>query len=80
MENGTPDTDADEFVEILNNNSVDVDISGWTLSDADGVLYTFDENTILKANQAIVVFDDSSVPTGSFGGSLVLISNSDEER
>lgn len=69
----------DEFIEILNNESVSVDISGWQLfDDGSNVTHIFAEGTILEASQAIVVFNedtDDPNPVGVFGGSLVVVSN-----
>ncbi|MFY0683006.1 MAG: lamin tail domain-containing protein [Balneola sp.] len=72
-----PDADDDEFVEIYNNEDVDVDISNWTINDDDAVRHTFASETTIKAKSAIVIFDDSGTPTGSFGGSTVINSSSD---
>lgn len=73
---GTIDTDSDEFVEIVNNESVNVDIGQWELHDAAGIKHTF-ADTVLKARQAVVVFDNSGTPSGVFGGSMVVTSDSD---
>lgn len=74
--NGTSD---DEFIEIVNNESISVDISGWEVSDnGTDIKYTFSEGAILPANAAIVVFSndtDAGEPVGTFGGALVF--NSD---
>lgn len=73
---GTVDTDSDEFVEIVNNESVNVNIGQWELHDAAGIKHTF-ADTVLKARQAVVVFDSSGTPSGVFGGSIVVTSDSD---
>ncbi len=69
---GVRDASGDEFVEIVNNTGADVDISGWTLSDDDAAGVTVPDGTILPNQCALVVFGGGS-PTGSFGGSLVLV-------
>ncbi|MDR8391799.1 lamin tail domain-containing protein [Aliifodinibius sp. S!AR15-10] len=74
---GKVDTDSDEFIEIVNNEAVSIDLSNWTLSDADGIIHTFAQGTVLKANEAVVVFDGSGAPQGSFGGSVVVQSTED---
>jgi len=71
---GTVDTSQDEFVEIVNNESTSLNISGWTLSDAVGVRHTFPANTVIPASCSIVVFA-SGTPTGTFGRSLVQVSS-----
>ena len=60
----------DEFVEIVNNFDIDVNIAGWTLSDATMVRHTFPPGTVIRAAEAVVVFG-GGVPTGSFGGATV---------
>jgi len=67
---GNISSDDDEFVEIVNNTNSRVDISGYTISDAGGVQFTFSSNTILPPNSSIVVFGGGN-PTGSFGSSLI---------
>lgn len=66
---GTVSSTQDEFVEIVNNEAVDVDVSGYTLSDAVSVRHTFAAGTIIPAGCAIVVFGGGT-PTGAFGGAL----------
>ncbi len=74
--NGVVSTSADEFVEIYNNEGVNIDIGGWYINDALSTKITFATGTIIKANSAIVVFgDNGSSPVGTFGGSTVLPSS-----
>lgn len=72
---GTVDTSQDEFVEIYNNSGANLDISGWTLSDAVSVKHTFPAGTVLDKDCAVVVFAGGS-PTGLFGGALVQTASS----
>lgn len=68
---GTEDGTDDEFIELVNNSSSDVDLSGWRLSDnGTDIQHTFPDGTVLSANRAIVVFAGGN-PTGDFGGALV---------
>ncbi|MDZ7719033.1 MAG: lamin tail domain-containing protein [Balneolaceae bacterium] len=67
---GTVDTFDDEFLEFVNIGSSDIDISNWVLSDETADRHTFPAGTILKPNQAIVIFDGGT-PTGDFGGSII---------
>ncbi len=60
----------DEFVEIINNTGMDVDISGWTLSDAVTVRHTFPNGTVVPDGGTIVIFGGGD-PTGLFGGAIV---------
>ena len=68
---GVRSSSHDEFVEIVNSNPNSVDVSGYTISDADGVCFTVPSGTVLLSNQPLVVFGGGT-PTGSFGGALVL--------
>ena len=52
---------ADEYVELVNPAAFQVDISGWTLSDALGVRHVFEAGTILPAGGSIVVFGGGTV-------------------
>ncbi len=68
---GTREASGDEFVEILNLEGTDVDISGWTLSDDDGGNpFVFPSGTILT-NQCTAVLFGGGTPTGDFGMGLV---------
>jgi hypothetical protein len=67
---GTRDASQDEFVEIVNSDAADLDISGWTLADGVAVRHTFPAGTVVPAGCAVVVFG-GGMPTGSFGNSLV---------
>lgn len=71
---------ADEFIEIINNSSRALDISGFKVFDAENYStltpnHVFPDNTILEAGKCIVVFGGGN-PTGSFGGALVQTSTS----
>ena len=63
---GTRSSSADEFIELLNRSSEPLDISGYTLSDSDGVRHVFAIGTIIPPFEAAVVFGGGS-PSGSFG-------------
>ncbi len=66
---GIRDPLEDEFAELYND-GLDLDISGYTLSDASMVRHIFPEGTVVPGNSAIVVFGGGT-PTGAFGGSIV---------
>lgn len=70
---GVIGSDDDEFVELVNNGSTLIDLSGWKLYDSlstPTLRHTFAAGTLLPEGCAIVVFGGGN-PTGSFGGSLV---------
>lgn len=60
----------DQFVELVNNESNSVDISGWTISDDFGPRFSFPKGTELPSGNAAVVFGGGS-PAGNFGGASV---------
>jgi hypothetical protein len=66
---GTPHTTQDEFVEIVNASTTDVDITGWQLCMGTNLLFTFPP-TVLTGRTSAVVFGGGS-PTGVFGHSIV---------
>ena len=70
---GVRDGDDDEFVEVLNNSSAAVDVSGVIVADSTSNRFTFPANTILAAGRAAVIFGGSSPPENdpAFGGALV---------
>ncbi|UWX53943.1 lamin tail domain-containing protein [Maribacter litopenaei] len=72
---GTRDASQDEFIEIVNLEDTDIDISGWTISDAVGIRHTFPANTILASNCGAVIFGGGT-PTGQFGGMAVQTASS----
>ena len=65
---GTVDTTQDEFIELVNNDIVSHDITGYTISDAIQVRHTFGSVTI-PAGGSIVVFGGGT-PTGISGLSV----------
>jgi len=68
---GNRDSQDDEFIEIINNGSQSICLSGWTLGDSSETnRHVFPLGTNLLAGQAIVIFG-GGIPTGDFGGSLV---------
>lgn len=60
---GTRDSSQDEFVELYNIGSSDLDISGYTIEDGAQLRHTFPANTILPASTFITVFGGGT-PTG----------------
>ena len=60
---GVRDGSEDEFVEIYNNGSASVDLSGYTIEDGAGLRHTFPAGTVLDPGIAVTVFGGGS-PTG----------------
>jgi len=71
---GTRHSSEDEFVEIVNTDIVDKDISGWTLADSNSVRHTFPAGSVIAQGCSIVVFGGGT-PTGSFGKSLTQVAS-----
>ena len=66
---GVIDTTDDEFVELVNVGPGAVDLSNGTLSDANGVVYTFPSGTVIDELEAVVVFGGgTAVLDGSASG------------
>ncbi|WP_420644077.1 lamin tail domain-containing protein [Candidatus Leptofilum sp.] len=72
---GTRDSSDDEFVEIVNISGADLDVSGWSISDAVQVRHTFPTGSVIPADCTAVVFGGDT-PTGVFGGALVQTASS----
>jgi len=60
----------DSFLEFVNASSLDLDLSGYRLSDRSQLRHVFPAGTVLPSGEAIVVFG-GGFPTGSFGEALV---------
>ena len=75
---GVRSTSDDEFVELVNTTTHDIDISGYQLltrgTGADTIRHTFASGTILPACTAVVVFGGGSPSTDNpaFGGAQIL--------
>ncbi len=73
-------TDGDstpEWVELYNQQSVNVDISGWKL--AGGVDYEFPEGTVVAADSYLVVAADPLLISGSLGPFAGALADNGEE-
>jgi type II secretory pathway component GspD/PulD (secretin) len=72
---GVINSDDDEFLELVNVSGQALDLSGWRISDAVRLRYTFPAGTSLKSGCGLVIFGGGD-PKGDFGGSLVFIAGS----
>ncbi|MDZ7773923.1 MAG: lamin tail domain-containing protein [Balneolaceae bacterium] len=59
------------FVELLNTERQQVDLSGWYLTRSGGAAFHFPEGTRLASGAALVVINNTQ-PAGSYGGAQVL--------
>ena len=81
---GTRDTSDDEFVELVNTTTHDIDISGYQILTSSGsgspdtLRHTFAAGTIVPACTAVVVFGDGTFDpnNAAFGGALVVKASS----
>ena len=71
--------DDDEFIELFNSTENDLDLSGYTVSDAAAVRHTFPPVTIMPSNGVLVLFGGGN-PTGDFGGAIVQTANGFQTR
>jgi hypothetical protein len=71
----------DEFIELYNNGTGSLDMSGFKIRDftiadtSKKTTFIFPKNSVLEAGKAVVVFGGGT-PTGSFGGSTVYVTDS----
>jgi hypothetical protein len=63
---GTRDSAADEFVEIVNRTQSPIDVGGFTVSDSSEVRFTFPPATSIPSTEVAVIFGGGS-PRGDFG-------------
>lgn len=73
--NGAVQTVSDEFVEIVNTGSNQLDISDWIFADSGQDRHQIEDHTSLVPNQALVIFGGNT-PTGDFGGAEVQVASS----
>ena len=66
---GTRGANGDEFIEFFNSGP-EMDVSGYSLSDASQVRHVFPAGTVVPLNGVLVLFGSGS-PTGDFGGAVV---------
>ncbi len=57
---GVSSSSADEFIELFNNSSNAVDLSGWSISDAARERHMFSSGLFLSPNQLLVIFGGGS--------------------
>jgi hypothetical protein len=65
---GTANTTADEFIEIVNTGDTPFDLSGFSLNDLVSQRHVF-TNTVLQPGCAVVIFGSGPI-VGDFGGAL----------
>ncbi|HVG30258.1 MAG TPA: lamin tail domain-containing protein, partial [Pyrinomonadaceae bacterium] len=75
---GARNSDDDEFVELFNNSSAALDLSGVVVADSSSNRFTFPAGTTLAAGQAVVIFGGGSPAAHDpvFGGALVFTTSS----
>jgi hypothetical protein len=61
--------DEDEFIEFYNS-GLEIDLSGYTISDATQLRHTFPTGSIIPANGVLVLFGGGN-PSGDFGNAIV---------
>jgi hypothetical protein len=81
---GTRSAHDDEFIEFFNSGP-EIDLTGYTISDADAVRHTFPSGeSLIPSNGVLVVFGGSyggaGDPIGDFGGAIVQVANGFENR
>ncbi|MGW8144290.1 MAG: lamin tail domain-containing protein [Anaerolineales bacterium] len=71
---GVVDISGDEFVELVNNSSSPVDLSGWSFGDALDIRHTFPSGSIVQPHCPLILFGGGT-PIGEFGNGLVQIAS-----
>jgi len=66
---GVRNATSDEFIEIVNTAFTPLDVSGYTLSDAVQVRFTFPAGSVIPPREAAVVFGGGT-PIGAFGNAM----------
>ena len=75
---GVRSANDDEFIEFFNSGP-ELDLSGYTVSDAAEVRHTFPAGTIVPKNGVLVLFGGGS-PNGDFGNAIVQTANGFDSR
>lgn len=75
---GTRNSADDEFVELLNNSTQPVDVSGVVIADTTSNRFTFPPKTILSSGRGVIVFGGGAAPATdpAFGGSMIFTASS----
>jgi hypothetical protein len=72
---GEMEANSDEYFELINLDTVPVDISHWIWTNQyGGAKHIFPEGTVLQPGGVIVVFGNGT-PTGKFGGAIVQVAS-----
>lgn len=73
---GSADTTDDEFVELVNQTGTDLDIGGWSVSDAVNTRHVFPTGATLPDGCAVVIFGGGTPASGGFGNALAQTASS----
>jgi len=73
-DDGTRSATEDEFIEIFNNSSSELDLSGFSVSDGTEVRHTFPQGTVLDRGEAVTVFGGGT-PAAAIPGVVQTASN-----
>ncbi|MDA8572768.1 lamin tail domain-containing protein [Flavobacteriaceae bacterium] len=67
---GIVSTSQDEFVEMYNNGSSSLDLSGWTMEDGNSERHVFPSGTVIEAGEFLVLFGGGSVDNFNGNGQI----------
>jgi comEA protein len=70
-------SDTNEWVELFNNSDLDVDLSGWKISDADDHIFIIPDGTKILANNFFVVKNMSGVSLNNDGDLIKILQPDD---
>lgn len=74
---GVVDYSDDEFVELINNSSIPMDISAWSIGDVLSIRHSFPAGTILEPGCGLILFG-GGIPNGDFGNFVVQVASTGE--
>ncbi len=68
---GTVDAAQDEFLELVNDSGVDINLDGWVVQDAAATRHVFPPGSFLPDQCSVLVFGGGTPDPNAFGGALV---------
>ena len=72
---GIVDYSDDEFIELVNQSSSLIDLSGWSIDDSMDTRHVFPEGSMVEPGCGVLVFG-GGIPTGNFGNFSVQVATS----
>lgn len=74
-QDGDVDASDDEFIELVNNSTSNIDISGWSIKDSLELRHVFPPGSEVVSGCGIIIFGGGN-PSGNFGNCVVQVASS----